>query len=259
MKTPCSVIRDLLPLYHDDVCSPESRELIEEHLKECEDCRRILEELGADITPIHRELEKAPARELSVMKKAWDENAKRSFRRGFCRGFASILLAAVILLAFLFVPIPHHYDVTFTDVYTFAGDPADMSIRVTCWDFHSIGGLSWCSGDVTLSDANGEVIFADEYQTTPSMRQLHRIRRRATKPTWNPFPYDDLGSRQVDFFADDSEDSPQIAFIVWSDYMENLLFYGEDGHYLATTKGLEFRDLPMQFPGYTGFIWEDWD
>ena len=42
MKTDCDVIRDLLPLYADDVCSKESRALVDEHLQECPDC---LEEL----------------------------------------------------------------------------------------------------------------------------------------------------------------------------------------------------------------------
>ena len=42
MKTSCNVIKDLLPLYHDGVCSRESRELVEEHLKECEECRMEL-------------------------------------------------------------------------------------------------------------------------------------------------------------------------------------------------------------------------
>ncbi len=34
----CEVIRDLLPLYVDDVLSSDSRALVEEHLKTCEDC-----------------------------------------------------------------------------------------------------------------------------------------------------------------------------------------------------------------------------
>ena len=38
----CEVIRDLLPLYADDVCSSRSRELIEEHLQECPDCSALL-------------------------------------------------------------------------------------------------------------------------------------------------------------------------------------------------------------------------
>lgn len=41
---PCNVIRDLLVLYEDNVCSTESRELIKEHIETCEECRRIYED-----------------------------------------------------------------------------------------------------------------------------------------------------------------------------------------------------------------------
>ena len=34
-KIPCEIIRDLLPLYQDDICSEKSRNAIEEHIKEC--------------------------------------------------------------------------------------------------------------------------------------------------------------------------------------------------------------------------------
>ena len=33
-KIPCEIIRDLLPLYQDDICSEKSRNAIEEHIKE---------------------------------------------------------------------------------------------------------------------------------------------------------------------------------------------------------------------------------
>lgn len=38
MKYPCKMIRDLMPLYHDSVCSEESAAAIEEHFRECESC-----------------------------------------------------------------------------------------------------------------------------------------------------------------------------------------------------------------------------
>ena len=41
----CEIIRDLLPLYADDVCSERSRQLIEEHLQGCPDCAAMLEKL----------------------------------------------------------------------------------------------------------------------------------------------------------------------------------------------------------------------
>ena len=39
MKVTCKVIQDLLPLYVDGVCSPDTAALVEEHLKDCEACQ----------------------------------------------------------------------------------------------------------------------------------------------------------------------------------------------------------------------------
>lgn len=40
-KYSCEVVQDLLPLYQDSVCSESSRQMVEEHLQECADCRMI--------------------------------------------------------------------------------------------------------------------------------------------------------------------------------------------------------------------------
>ena len=48
MNKECEVIRDLLPLYADDVCSDTSRELIREHLQECPECSAVLEKLRSN-------------------------------------------------------------------------------------------------------------------------------------------------------------------------------------------------------------------
>jgi len=39
MKYPCDTIKDLLPLYHDDVCGASSKRIVEEHLSECASCK----------------------------------------------------------------------------------------------------------------------------------------------------------------------------------------------------------------------------
>ena len=41
----CNVIRDLLPLYAEDMVSPESKALVENHLQGCESCTKELEDL----------------------------------------------------------------------------------------------------------------------------------------------------------------------------------------------------------------------
>lgn len=45
MTYPCGIIRDLLPLYIDNVCNEESRRAVEDHLSECEKCRKYYEEM----------------------------------------------------------------------------------------------------------------------------------------------------------------------------------------------------------------------
>ncbi|WP_295073358.1 zf-HC2 domain-containing protein [Ruminococcus sp.] len=43
---PCNVIIDMLPLYKEEICSDETKELLEEHLRSCENCRQLYEELS---------------------------------------------------------------------------------------------------------------------------------------------------------------------------------------------------------------------
>lgn len=51
MNLPCKVIEDLLPLYHDGVCSEESRMLVETHLAVCADCKDVLHNLKEEVSP----------------------------------------------------------------------------------------------------------------------------------------------------------------------------------------------------------------
>ncbi len=41
----CKIVQDLLPLYHDGVCSDESCVFVEEHLKACDVCSKMLKAL----------------------------------------------------------------------------------------------------------------------------------------------------------------------------------------------------------------------
>ena len=49
MKITCDIVRDLMPLYVDDVCSDDSRKLIEDHINHCSKCQN---ELAAMKDPI---------------------------------------------------------------------------------------------------------------------------------------------------------------------------------------------------------------
>ena len=51
MKIPCSVIRDLLPLYAEKMVESETENLVNEHLADCSDCRKKLSELNEKAEP----------------------------------------------------------------------------------------------------------------------------------------------------------------------------------------------------------------
>jgi len=58
VKISCDIIADLLPLYYDDVCSESSRNLVDEHLRECEKCRCVLGKIGENSIDNHLQKER---------------------------------------------------------------------------------------------------------------------------------------------------------------------------------------------------------
>ena len=41
----CNIVKDLIPLYIDGCCSEESEKVVEEHIRDCGDCKRLLEDM----------------------------------------------------------------------------------------------------------------------------------------------------------------------------------------------------------------------
>ena len=50
MELPCTVVRDLLPLFAEKMIQPETQSLIEEHLSACPECRKEYSEITAGAT-----------------------------------------------------------------------------------------------------------------------------------------------------------------------------------------------------------------
>lgn len=88
MNWQCGIIRDLMPLYHDNVCSDESRAAVEEHISECNDCREYYKQLSD-------ETEKAVVPEIENKKAESLRAVSRRFKRGMT---VSIVLAAALIL-----------------------------------------------------------------------------------------------------------------------------------------------------------------
>lgn len=79
MKITCEVVRDLLPLYHDNVCGNDSKAIVEEHLAECADCREELQRIETELTLPH--IEPDNERSLQAVASAWKKR-KKTFLTG---------------------------------------------------------------------------------------------------------------------------------------------------------------------------------
>lgn len=54
----CEIVKDLIPLYIDGCCSKESERVIEEHIKDCDDCKNLFEDMKSPSDIV--EVSKAP-------------------------------------------------------------------------------------------------------------------------------------------------------------------------------------------------------
>lgn len=72
-KISCNVIKDLIPSYIDEICSEESRNLVDEHIKSCMDCHTHLELLQSTTFTN----EKGEKEKISYLKKIKKFYAKR--------------------------------------------------------------------------------------------------------------------------------------------------------------------------------------
>lgn len=81
----CGIVKDLLPLYADDVCSIESKKLVSEHLAECESCQKELESYELDVIITENTQEKEALKKFK----------KKTERRVAIKIFSVILAVAI--------------------------------------------------------------------------------------------------------------------------------------------------------------------
>ncbi|MBE6851300.1 MAG: hypothetical protein E7504_06150, partial [Ruminococcus sp.] len=84
----CDMIRDLIPLYSEGLCSEESKQIVEEHTKTCDACRKLLETLPTDTTP------ESPVPDEGKTFRKVKKKMKRSLLRNI---ILSVALAAVVI------------------------------------------------------------------------------------------------------------------------------------------------------------------
>lgn len=119
MKISCNIIKDLLPLYVENIVSNESKALVEEHLKSCTECQAKIQKMQQ---PVKLSADK-DMNELKALKKLWN----RGKLRIAIITSVSLILLFTCLISLYFVELPVKY--------------SDAKITVTEEPLHDIDGF----------------------------------------------------------------------------------------------------------------------
>lgn len=104
MSYPCEMIKDLLPLFEDEVCSEESRRAVEEHLQSCEECRSYA-------AALHRNHTLAPAApdegdsQMAASLRRVRKKLDRRKRRMLAGALAAVVVVAAAYQALFVLPL----------------------------------------------------------------------------------------------------------------------------------------------------------
>ena len=100
MKNECSIIRDILPLYVENMVSEDTAEFVKEHLESCPVCRAELEKLRE---PVEVQTEPQPDMDAAPLKRLKKALLMKKVQTILCT--AAVLLALMLsVISFLTAP-----------------------------------------------------------------------------------------------------------------------------------------------------------
>jgi len=99
MKITCEIIKDLLPLYIDDLCSDDSKTAIEEHVAICDNCQSELQVMQLSIPTNNIEQNLNEAAVVKMLSKEW----KKSKWKSLLKGIVYTLIVVAIITLFLLI------------------------------------------------------------------------------------------------------------------------------------------------------------
>lgn len=125
MKISCEVVADLLPLYHDGVCSQSSKKLVAEHLEECESCRVLLGKISN--TTIDNKI-KTESQEVI-------KHQARALKMRYTQNIGAVIFSSLLLLGIITCTI---VDLALSGTFTWSLIPVSSIVFAWCLFFPAI-------------------------------------------------------------------------------------------------------------------------
>ena len=125
MTYPCGIIRDLLPLYIDDVCNEESKQAVENHLSECKKCRNYYESMKSTEGFVAKENDNSEDMKMA--------NNLKNVKSKINKKIRNIVLGAVAAMVFVIVGVTLLFNVALKEV-----SPDDVIVSANVYSFEEL-------------------------------------------------------------------------------------------------------------------------
>lgn len=158
MKYPCEIIKDLLPLFVDDVLSPESRQAVSEHLAECDSCQAYHRAIEAGTAMPENQTTQEEDKTMSESLK----NVKSQINKRQRRMVVAAILAVIIVLS--------GWQLLFNIPLKIV-DPADVQVSVNSYKIQDLPYEIYGSTD---NEGNTQVTIS-KYDDTDDNTPTYRV------------------------------------------------------------------------------------
>lgn len=236
MKNECSITKDLLPLYAENMLNPDTAAFVEEHLKNCDSCRKAYDSCrvdcdaaGGDSTDSrvnHADPDKSHSGG-DISQTSDTENditpLLRLREKMAAKKLKTVILTAVFVLTFILSAVciltePMYLSYSKELVHV---EPAEGGLKITF----------------------NESVRAFEYELYPSEdgRSMYVCDIRAWTTLWDKWFTNHKGMLSDVIIPE--ENSPVAAMYMTDDSGENVCIYGDEG-------AVTHVSLPRLTPGY---------
>lgn len=168
-KLPCDIVRDILPLYYDDVCSTSTKEHIEAHITTCSGCKLMVERLKEQeylsLEIIERnKIEGAGLKSIAVF---WDRTKARAFAKGLLAAasiFSLLILGYLGLTQWNIVTVPTEV-IRITDISQLSDGKIAYQVKMT--DGYNVNQINYkvnSEGDVYMVPVRPLIKSKQHYQ-----------------------------------------------------------------------------------------------
>lgn len=125
MDKNCKLIRDLLPSYLDHVTSEDTSKFVEEHLKECKECKKFFDEMNSEV-------DKEKVKDIEIVKEI-KKYKRKIFRLKFFVAFVLVVILGTVFgnLGYKYYIVKNSIDKSIIngEFYNYKIDEFDESIE----------------------------------------------------------------------------------------------------------------------------------